>query len=102
MTQFVKFASIEALREIVEEKEAIKFVWPEEGGFASKSGAWYFNKDHKEFQPLWVDMSTANLLVKIADALSNDNRPKFEAALAADRGSFCYWVDAGWDMVKSA
>ena len=95
------FASFDHLRSIASTHEGRKFVWPDEGEFAADG--WQFNAAHRgEFEPLWIDPTTASLMCKVYDALSEPkNRDKFVAWVAKHRGTFGKLVDFCWQRVKS-
>lgn len=46
-----------------------------------------------------VDLQTANVLLKIADALNNTNKEKFFGMLNKDKMSFMKMVDFAWKQV---
>lgn len=48
---------------------------------------------------LKVDLQTANVLLKIADALNNTNKDKFFGMLNKDKASFMKMVDFAWKQV---
>ena len=49
---------------------------------------------------LKVDMQTANVLLKVYDALNPDNKKKVEAMMNKDKASFMKIVDFAWKSVK--
>lgn len=94
----VSLASVDRLRRIATTKCGEAFVWPNEGEF-SDSG-WKFNDTCQDFQPLWVDPTNANLLVKVHDRLEKtENQQKFQSMIADDRGTFGFLVEESWKLV---
>lgn len=95
----VQLASLEALQA----GGACAFVWANEIEFV-KDNKWKFNAAHAgEYEPLWIDPTTAGMLVKIYDALQKpENKAKFADWVSKDRGNFAYLVEMGWSRVKSA
>lgn len=96
------FASYEQVKAIVDNKMAMCFVWPDEGQFDGDK--FVFNKEHCEplqYEPLLVDMVTANLIVACHDAFRNeDNQKKFREWIASHRGRFAALVNLGWKVAK--
>lgn len=97
----VLYASLDTLREIVASHNAKAFVWPDEGVFVD--GRWEFNAGHLgRFEPLLIDPTTALLLVKVHEALTEDgNKTKFARWIAHDRGSFATMLQFCWDRASS-
>lgn len=93
------FAGIDKLREIKDTRTAQCFVWPDEGEFLA--GGWEFNDQHQDFDPLWVDPTTASAMLAVRAALREDQHPKFDERLARDRGSFAVLVEFTWKHVKA-
>lgn len=92
----IRLASLKALQS----GGACAFVWPDEGSFVGQK--WKFNEAHeKEFEPLWVDPTTAKMLVMVYDALQNPEiKDKFAEWIAKGRGHFGALVEKGWSLVK--
>lgn len=90
-------ASFDLLREMVEKKCSLAFVWADEGEF-NEDGLWVFNQEHAEkFEPLLVDFNTANMLCLLHDAMNPDNQQKFKDFINNDdRGRFGQLVEMGW------
>lgn len=99
MIEHAEYATYEALTKIATKGGGRPFVWPEEGAFSEK-GKWSFNEEHEEFEPLWVDPTTASLLVKVHDALNEVNAVRFAARLGESRGWFGGLVEHAWGRVK--
>jgi hypothetical protein len=99
----VRFGSLAQLQEIVAKKQGVAFVWPDEGTFDGPGGEWAFNADHEgEFEPLWIDPTTAGMLIAVYDALNDENKAKFAALAAEGRGSFAFLVESAWERVGRA
>jgi len=92
-------ARFDLLREMVEKKCSLAFVWADEGEF-NEDGLWAFNEEHTEpvaFEPLLVDFNTANMLCILHDALKPENQQKFKDFINTDdRGRFGQIVEMGW------
>jgi len=54
----------------------------------------------KDGDSIKVDMQTANVLVKVYDALNDPNKKKFEDALGKNETMFMKMVDFAWSKVK--
>lgn len=79
---------------------AVALVWPEEGSF-NQDGKWSFNAEHKDFEPLLVDIQTANLLCTVYNALSKDEtRRKFRDWIRESRGKFAHLVEKSWEITS--
>ena len=77
-------ASYDALAAIVSEHQFRCFIW---------------DTDDDAYEPLLIDAFTANVMVRMHDALSESNQAKFARMVAADRGSFARLVDFTWSHV---
>jgi len=96
----VQFASFEALQDVCKYHAATRFVWPDEGEFVN--GGFVFNKDHEgEYESLIIDATTACLLVKVHEHLSEENQIKFRKRIAEGRGWFGQMVDFAWGRVEN-
>jgi hypothetical protein len=94
------FASLFMLRKIKDTKTSRHFVWPDEGDF-DEDGLWEFNEEHADFDPLWVDPTTASALVLVYEALEKEaTREKFEHMIAQHRGTFGLTVEFAWKHVS--
>lgn len=82
----IVFASLDALRNIVKECQAMCFVWPKEGEFVESN--FRFNTDHKGYEPLLVDLFSASRMIAVYDALKPENKDKMGRMVAASRGQF--------------
>lgn len=95
----VEFGSFDAIRRIKDTHTASRFVWPDEGEFTASE--FKFNVKHKRyFEPLWVDATTANLMVKVHDAVNEADQIKFRKMIAQGRGEFAAMVEFCWGVVK--
>lgn len=91
------FASLDVLRDIQKTCGGRYIVWPDEGGMGDK---WIFNDEHAgKFEPLWVDPTTANLMVKVHDACKPANQEKMADWIAKSRAHFGKMVELSWDSV---
>ena len=79
-------ATFDKLKEAAD-GNAQAFVWPDEGRF-TRHGNWTFNDDHKDFEPLLVDRTSASMMVTLHDALSAENQEKFRTWVGLGRGQF--------------
>ena len=96
-------ASFDKLGAIVRKRTGMAFVWPDEGAFEADPGdeptltVWRFNERHADFEPLWVDPSTANLMLQVHSALTRaDLRARLVERVARDRGAFGQLVEFCW------
>ena len=96
-------ASFDKLEAIVRQRTGMAFVWPDEGAFQQEAGdeppgmVWRFNEQHADFEPLWVDPSTANLMLQVHGALTRaDLRQRLVERVARDRGAFGQLVEFCW------
>ena len=72
------------------------FVWPDEGEF--KGDKFVFNKAHCEYQPLGIDIVSANMLLTVYGALQRDkSRNKFKRMVSKNRATFAQLIDFGWN-----
>lgn len=101
-------AAFDQLKEIVRSKTLKAFVWPDEGEFKTVTGGgddvsvWTFDNRHAGFEPLYVDPTTANLLVHVHDALTQDDlKEKFRSWVAENRGTFAALVEFCWSRAKA-
>ena len=103
----VVVASFDKLEAIVRQRTGMAFVWPDEGAFEAEPGeppgaVWRFNEQHAEFEPLWVDPSTANLMLQVHDALTRaDLRARLVERVALDRGAFGQLVEFCWSRAST-
>lgn len=95
----IQFASVDALRKVVEDKQACHFVWPDEGKFADQF-RFVFGPNTDECRPVMVDLTTAHMLVKVLDTLKPHLAAKVEQMIAEDRKSFMLVVATGWKVMK--
>lgn len=95
-----RYGSFDFMKEVRHNRTAELMVWPDEGRFDDK-GIWQFNDKHEGFEPLLIDMQTANMLCIAHDAISSDEvRTKFVDWIAKGRGHFGRIVEIGWGCVK--
>ena len=96
----IYFATFLRLLKIVEYKQAVAFVWPEEGEF-DKHAVFHFNSDHNGFEPLIIDLTTAHAMVTVYGALNEQkNKKMFRDWTAKSRGHFGKLVEFTWDHVS--
>lgn len=78
----VKVATLTTVREIVRDKQAA-----------------YVNWEVDKFKPLLVDMTSANMLLTVYEALKEqEQRDKIERMICASRGSFSRVMDFVWKV----
>lgn len=91
----VVLATWELIREIAEERNSRAFVWPDEGEF--NGDTFRFNEKHEGFEPLIIDIQTANVMVAVHDGLEKpQNKTKFEDWVGKGRGHFGSLVELSW------
>ena len=94
------FAEYNFIKSIRDNKTADLIVWPDEGEFDA-AGIWRFNEKHEGFEPLLMDMTTANMLVLVHEAFQKEeNRAKFVEWIAKGRGHFAKIMEIGWGAVR--
>lgn len=95
-----QFATIDVVRDVRERKQMAHLVWPEEGEFLP-SGNFKFNEEHSDYEPLMLDMQTANVLMTCYAALTKpDTVAKVVDWIAKSRGHFAKIVEIGWGAVR--
>jgi hypothetical protein len=105
--RFVVVASFAQLEGIVRQRTGMAFIWPDEGAFEADPGdppatIWRFNEQHADFEPLWVDPSTANLMLQVHGALTRtDLRARLVERVARDRGTFGQLVEFCWSKATT-
>lgn len=62
--------------------------------------SFYWENDESDVEPLWIDPTTANLLVKVHDLLNNENQIKFCRWISSSRWQFGTIVDFSWSRVE--
>jgi len=77
--------SVDMLRLIVEQKSA---------RFA------YWESDDEIFEPLAIDMQTANVCIKVLEVLKEETRNKIISLMEKERWRFGQFVDKAWGAVK--
>lgn len=91
----VTLAGFEALKKVAD-GNATAFVWQDEGRFKS-TGTFEFNGDHTDFQPLQIDKISAQMILKLHEAIEKpENRAKLEEWIGKGRGHF----GAIWEMTQ--
>ncbi len=96
----VSLASMNLLRKIVKDRSGESFVWPNEGEFVEDG--WKFSAECRDFQPLWIDPTSAKLLVDVHDKLGKEeNQQKFRDMISDDRGTFGFLVEESWKLVAA-
>lgn len=94
----IAFAKMSLLEQMVKTRQGMCFVWPDEGketllGFT-------FNEDHKGFEPLFIDIQSANAIVLVHSALSTVNKNRFRKMVEDNRGSFATILEFSWSKVS--
>ena len=104
----VVVASFAQLEVIVRRRTGMAFVWPDEGTFeadprdALTATVWRFNEQHADFEPLWVDPSTANLMLQVHGALTRaDLRQRLVERVARDRRAFGQLAEFCWSKAST-
>ena len=98
----VVVAAFDQLEAIVRQRTGMAFVWPDEGAFEAEPGeppgaVWRFNEQHAEFEPLWVDPSTASLMLQVHGALTRaELKTRLVERVGRDRGAFGQLVEFCW------
>ena len=102
-------ASFDKLEAIVRQRTGMAFVWPDEGAFQQEACVeppdmvWRFNEPHADFEPLWVDPSTANLMLQVHGALTRaDLRQRLVERVGRDRGAFGQLVEFCWSKAGTS
>ena len=93
------YASYAVILTAIETKTAQYFVWPGEGRF-DDHGRFQFNKDHKGFEPLLIDIVSAQMIIKVHDAVSDENKVKLRDRLIKSRGHFGGIMEIVWKTFK--
>lgn len=97
-TDKIVFASYEEVEKIAKTHAAVCFVWPDEGDF--KGEKWEFNPEHKgDFEPLLIDATTANVLVKVIAAVKPETAEILKGKISEGRGSFGWFIEKAWKCV---
>jgi hypothetical protein len=104
----VVVASFDLLRAIARDKTGMAFVWPDEGSFEEVAcpdeqtvAVWRFNQQHEGFEPLWIDPTTASLLLRLHDALSRvEVQERLRERVGRDRGTFGQIVELCWSAAR--
>ena len=55
-------ANLDTIRKIAESKSFTSLVWEKEGRMVGKK--WQFDENHKDFQPLLLDLNSARLIIQ--------------------------------------
>ena len=102
----VVIASFAKLQTIVRERTGMAFVWPDEGAFepgcSDEQTIWRFNEQHAGFEPLWIDPTTASLVLRLHDALTLASvQARLRARVGRDRGAFAEVVELCWSAARS-
>lgn len=112
----IVFCTRENLQRIVDEKQSMALVWPEEGIFTPE-GDWVFNAEHgpphfEVYEPLLCDIQTASLLIDMYNKLSGKPMPQdhslagktnkevFDIRVAESRAYFGKFVDFCWTNAR--
>jgi hypothetical protein len=77
--------SVTRLKDIVNERQATSFVW---------------ESDDVGFEPLAVDMQTANVCVKVLEAVKEETREIITSKIESCRGEFGLFVEKAWKCVS--
>lgn len=92
----LKLASLEAIREAAGDGSMVSLVWGDEGAFSGENFKFTGND-----KPLLVDIVTANALMTVYNALTEqEQKDKVARMIAANRNSFVRVVDFVWKVVK--
>ena len=102
----VVIAAFAKLQTIVRERTGTAFVWPDEGAFeqslSEEQAAWRFNEQHEGFEPLWIDPTTASLVLRVHDALTLASvQERLRQRVGRDRGAFAQVVELCWSAARS-
>ncbi len=105
MTQEAKFKGFRVVHANLNNLKSIRtrgyssFVWPDEGEF--KGDTFVFNEVHKEFEPLGIDLVSANMLLTVYGALQRDkSKNKYKRMISKNRATFVQLIQFGWDKTK--
>jgi hypothetical protein len=98
----VRVGSLDSVREIAAKGQGLALVWPDEGAFDGPGGEWVFNAGHRDYEPLWVDPSTARLLLDFHEALDDANKAKFTELAAEQRGTFAFLIESAHERAEQA
>lgn len=105
----VVIASFDRLRAIARDRTGMAFVWPDEGAFEQSYPeeptvtVWRFNEQHDGFEPLWIDPTTASLLLRVHDGLSRAAvQERLRERVGRDRGTFGQVVELCWSAAETA
>ncbi len=95
----IYFATATRIWKVYESKQGCALVWPDEGSFSPDGETWTFNRKHAgEFEPLWIDPTTAAALHALYSALQEDkNKEKVRDWIRRDRGLFARMVQIAWE-----
>jgi hypothetical protein len=77
--------------------EPLQFVWPNEGEM--KNGEFSFNEEHKDFEPLFIDKQTQNLLIIGFSKLKPEIREKGLLSIQKSRTKFVRIIEVFWKKV---
>jgi hypothetical protein len=93
-------ASFNEVKTIFEKRSAKTFVWPDEERITETKYEVTVGKESITVEPLWVDITTAHMLVTIHDALRPDLQKRMEKWIALSRAHFAKIVEFGWNHVS--
>jgi len=78
-------ATYARLMDVVDTHTGVQFYWE--------------NDDTRRMEPLWIDPTTANLMFRVHQALSEANQDKFREWVAQSRAHFVTMVEFSWSKV---
>lgn len=88
----VELASLDAIKKIVAKRQNKKLVWARE--LNSDNG---FKEQYKNFEPILVDVSTANLILQGLDSIETEiGRNNVEKNIFTYRSKFIQICDIVW------
>ena len=98
-----EFCSIETIKSVASNGEAVCLVWPNElvGENPSLSNL-QFNEKSKELglEPLILDRWSANALATVFDVLKQETQTKIRDFIASDRAHFARFYEQAMTCVK--
>jgi hypothetical protein len=93
-------ASYDQIISIFNERSAKTFVWPDEERITETKYEVTVGRESITVEPIWVDITTANMLMVIHDALRPDLQKRMEKWIAMSRAHFAKIVEFGWNHVS--
>ena len=93
-------ASYEQVKSIFNERSAKTFVWPDEERITETKYETTVGKKSITVEPLWIDITTAHMLIIVHDALRPDLQIRMEEWIAKSRAHFGKMIEFGWNHVS--